>query len=259
LSPAPAVAADPVAEQGAKAPRRILLGMLTPSSNTALEPLVAAMLSGLPEASAHFARFRVTEISLREQALGQFDEVPILEAARLLADARVDAIAWNGTSSGWLGFDRDEALCERITAETGIPACTSVLALNEAMRLAGRTRFGLLSPYLEEVQRRIVDNYARHGFDCVSERHLGLRVNFEFSEVTPDRIEAMARDALADGDPQCLTTFCTNLRAARLAPALEAALGVPVYDTVATAVWKSLRVAGADARRVRGWGSLFDL
>ncbi len=29
--------------------RRVLLGMLTPSSNTALEPLTSAMLSGLPE------------------------------------------------------------------------------------------------------------------------------------------------------------------------------------------------------------------
>lgn len=251
------------------ADKRVLLGMLTPSSNTALEPITSAMVAGLPEVSAHFARFRVTEISLRSQALGQFDEAPILEAARLLADARVDVIAWNGTSSGWLGFEADEALCARITAETGIPACTSVLALNEAMRLAGRTRFGLLSPYLAEVQQRIVANYARSGFDCVAEQHLGLSVNFAFSEVTPVQIEAMAREALvpaamapagqAGAGPQCLTTFCTNLRAAPLVPALEAALGLPVYDTVATAVWKSLRLAGVDTRRVQGWGSLFAL
>ncbi|MFT4267497.1 MAG: aspartate/glutamate racemase family protein [Xenophilus sp.] len=233
--------------------------MLTPSSNTALEPITAAMVAGLPEVSAHFARFRVTEISLREQALGQFDEAPILEAARLLADARVDVIAWNGTSSGWLGFERDEALCARITAETGIPACTSVLALNEAMRLAGCTRFGLLSPYLAEVQQRIVANYGRHGLDCVAERHLGLSENFAFSEVAEARIEVMAREAMEGGEPQCLATFCTNLRAAHLVPTLERALGVPVYDTVATAVWKSLRLASVDARRVRGWGSLFDL
>src|SRR5258706_11936641 len=83
--------------------KRVLLGMLTPSSNTVLEPLTSAMVAQLPEVSAHFARFRVTEISLASQALGQFDVATILEAARLLADARVDVIAWNGTSSGWLG------------------------------------------------------------------------------------------------------------------------------------------------------------
>lgn len=240
-------------------PKRVLLGMLTPSSNTALEPITSAMLAGLPEVSAHFARFRVTEISLRDHALGQFDETPILEAACLLADAHVDVIAWNGTSSGWLGFERDEALCARIMHETGIPACTSVLALNEAMRLAGHTRFGLLSPYLSDVQQLIVENYRRSAFACTTERHLGLSVNFEFSEVTAGQIENMARQAAASGEPECLTTFCTNLRAAPLVPALEESLGLPVYDTVATAVWKSLRIAGVDTRRVKGWGSLFKL
>lgn len=34
--------------------------------------------------------------------------------------------------------------------------------------------------------------------------------------------------------------------------ALEAELGMPVYDTITTAVWKSLRLAGVDTRRVQG-------
>ena len=90
--------------------KRTLLGMLTPSSNTILEPLTSAMVAGVPGVSAHFGRFRVTEISLRSAALGQFDDAPILEAAKLLADAHVDVICWNGTSSGWLGFDADHRL-----------------------------------------------------------------------------------------------------------------------------------------------------
>ena len=237
--------------------RRVLLGMLTPSSNTALEPLTSAMLSGLPEVSAHFGRFRVTEISLQPQALGQFDMAPILEAARLLADAHVDVIAWNGTSSGWLGFDADVALCQRIEQETGVRCCTSVLALNEIMEKTQRKRFGLVTPYLDDVQAAIVANYARSGFECVAERHLNRSVNFSFSEVEPPQIVQMAHE-VAEARPQCLTTFCTNLRAAQLAPTLEAALGLPVYDTVSTAVWKSLRLCGVDTRRVKGWGSLFD-
>ena len=235
---------------------RVLLGMLTPSSNTALEPLTSAIVSQLPEVSAHFGRFRVTEISLAPQALGQFDETPILEAAGLLADARVDVIAWNGTAAGWLGFDADEALCKRITETTGIPACTSVLACNELMQRTGRTRFGLVSPYLAEVQRRIEENYARNGYECVSERHLDERVNFAFSEVDPERIKQMAREVAASG-PQAILTYCTNLRAAHVAQELEDELGIPVFDMVSTAVWKSLRLCGIDTRRIKGWGSLF--
>ena len=65
--------------------RRVRLGMLTPSSNTVLEPVTMAMLAGLPDVSAHFSRFKVTEIALSEQALGQFDDSEILRAAELLA------------------------------------------------------------------------------------------------------------------------------------------------------------------------------
>ena len=41
---------------------RIRIGILTPSSNTALEPLTTAIVAGLPDVSVHFARFTVTEI-----------------------------------------------------------------------------------------------------------------------------------------------------------------------------------------------------
>jgi maleate isomerase len=236
--------------------KRIRLGMLTPSSNTSLEPLTYAMLANLPDVSAHFGRFRVTEISLGSGSRGQFELEPILQAARLLADARVDVITWNGTSSGWLGFETDRKLCERITEETGVPACTAVLGFNEIMELGGRRRFGLVTPYLNEVQTRIVDNYRREGFDCVAERHLGIQVNFEFCNVSEESLSRMSRE-VAQASPQCITFFCTNLRGAQLVPALESELGIPVYDTVATALWKALRVTGVDTARVKGWGSLF--
>lgn len=237
---------------------RILLGMLTPSSNTTLEPVTTAMIAGLPEASAHFGRFRVTEIALSDKALGQFDDSEILRAAELLAHAKVGTIGWNGTSSGWLGFDADERLCRRITEATGIPACTSVLALNEIFTLTGVKRFGLVTPYLDDVQAAIVRNYARSGFECVTERHLRLRDNFSFSEVSADEIRAMVRDA-AKARPDAITIFCTNLRGAPLVEELEAETGIPIYDSIATVVWKALRLVGADTRRIKGWGRLFQM
>ena len=235
---------------------RVLLGMLTPSSNTVLEPVIGAMLADLPDVTAHFGRFRVTEISLRDAALGQFDRAPILEAARLLADARLDVIAWNGTSSAWLGFDADRILSEEIEKETGIPATSSVLALNEIFAETEVSRFGLVTPYTDEIQEAIIKNYAGAGFECVAERHLRKHVNFEFSEVKEAEIGEMIR-AVAAEKPQAITILCTNMRGATIAEAMEAELGIPIYDTVSTAVWKSMRVAGADPQRLKGWGRLF--
>ena len=236
--------------------KRVLLGMLTPSSNTSLEPLVSAMAADLYGVSAHFGRFRVTEISLRDAALGQFDEQAILEAAKLLADAKVDVICWNGTSSGWLGFGADESLCRNITAATGIRACTSVLALNDVLVRTGARAVGFATPYIDGIQKRIVDNYRKAGFDPIVEAHLGLSVNWDFSEVTRPQIRELVA-VCAKEKPEAITTFCTNLRAADYVPELEREFGIPIYDTVSTAVWQSLRIAGVDTRQLARWGRLF--
>lgn len=236
--------------------KRILLGILTPSSNTSLEPLTSAIVSGLPGVSAHFSRFTVTEISLKQQALGQFDDSKILEAAQLLADAKVDSIGWSGTSAGWLGFDADERLCRRITEVTGIPATTSVLAMNEILTKTATKTMGLATPYVADVQERIVANYGAAGVRVLAEKHLDISVNFDFSEVSEDTIRDMIR-ALAKERPEAIATYCTNLRAAHLVHALESETGIPIYDTVSTVLWKQLRMAGVDTRQVKGWGRLF--
>jgi maleate isomerase len=234
----------------------VFLGMLTPSSNTSLEPITAAMLAGLPEVSAHFSRFKVTEIALSDQALAQFNADELLRAAELLAHAKVDAIGWNGTSSSWLGFDTDRRLCERITAETGIPATTSVLALNEIFAQQKVTHLGFVTPYIDAVQAKILENYARLGIACQGERHLGLQDNFSFAEVTMAQLEAMTRE-VASEKPDAIAVVCTNLKAAPSVDKLERETGIPVYDSIAAVVWKCLKLAGVDTRRVTGWGSLF--
>lgn len=239
----------------------IRLGVLTPSSNTALEPLTCRIIAGLPEVTAHFARFPVTEIALSPAALAQFDDSRILAAAALLADAKVDVICWSGTAAGWLGFASDVELCRRIETATGIPATTSVLALNEALTMGQCSAFGLVTPYTAEVQQRILDHYTDRGFRCISERHLGLRVNFDFALVSDVDLAALAKAVAGEISlrPAALVSFCTNLWSAHLAPKIEAETGLPFYDTVSTVIWKALRMAGIDTRRITGWGSLFRL
>src|SRR5437588_4273209 len=149
----------------------VRLGMLTPSSNTALEPITNAMLAGIADVSAHFSRFKVTEIALSDTALRQFDDSEILRAAELLAHAKVDIIAWNGTSASWLGFERDERLCERITASTGIKARTTVLTCRDLLKRAGSQRIGLVTPYRKDVQDRIIGTWESEGLHCAAERH----------------------------------------------------------------------------------------
>ncbi len=234
------------------------IGMLTPSSNTALEPITYAMLRDAPEVSAHFSRFKVTEIALSSEALGQFELGPILAAADLLAHAKCDVIAWNGTSASWLGFDRDEALVARIEAATGIKAATCVLGYRTVLGLLGARKIGLVSPYTEDVQDRIMTTWSASGLTCTAERHCGISDNFSFAEVDETQIEQMIRDVVREGSDS-VAILCTNMRGARVAARLERELGVPVLDSVAVTLWAALDAIGADRRRFSAWGGYFSL
>ncbi|MGB7307109.1 MAG: aspartate/glutamate racemase family protein [Burkholderiaceae bacterium] len=238
--------------------KRTLIGVLTPSSNTVLEPLTSAMLAPLADVSAHFGRFGVTEISMSAQSQAQFERENQLSAAGLLADARVGAIVWSGTSASWLGFNRDVDLCRAITELTQIPAGSSVLAVNELFTHFGVKKFGLVSPYIDEIQQGIITNYAAHGLECVAERHLGESRNFEFSEFSEQLITRLILE-VAESKPDAITVMCTNMRGAKIAPDLEQQIGIPVIDSTSAAVWTGLRLAGESPSRVLGWGKIFEI
>ena len=232
---------------------RVRLGMITPSSNTVLEPACAAMLRAVPHVTAHFARVRVTRIGLDASAAAQFDPAPMLAAASLLADAKVQAICWNGTSASWLGLDHDEALCAAIEQQTGVPATSASLATVALLRGAKVRRFGLVSPYTPDVQRRIIDRFAALGFECVAEAHCGIADNYAFAEVAEHTVARMARE-VAEARPQAISILCTNMRGFPRAAAVAAQTGIPVLDSTACALWGALRLARIDPGQIAGWG-----
>lgn len=235
---------------------RCLLGVLTPSSNTALEPLTSQLLQQVDGASAHFSRFRVTRISLGEDELKQFDLEPILQAASLLADAKVDMIGWSGTAAGWMGFQQDQELCQQIEQRTGIPATSSILALNQVLARMAIKRIAIVSPYTSDVQQKIIENYQSIGISTVAERHLEISDNFAFSEISPERLK-QAVSEVADAAPDAILLYCTNLRSADQVDQWEAELNIPIIDTTSTVIWKMLESQGFDSSQVRGWGRFF--
>ena len=232
------------------------LGMIAPSSNSVLEPVTYAMLTGVSGISVHFSRFRVTEIALDAEALNQFHPSRMLPAADLLADAKVEAMAWNGTSASWLGIERDRSLCEAISARTGKPATTSTLACIDAVRSSGAQRVGFVTPYTDDVQLRIERVWAGAGIACHAERHLGLRDNFSFAQVAPAEIADEIRAVAAEGC-DAVVVLCTNMEGAAVTVSLERELNVLILDSVAVTLWRTMLLALADPRILSAWGRVF--
>jgi maleate isomerase len=215
------------------------LGMLTPSSNTVLEPETQRLLPPDGSVTVHVSRLRVTQISAEESSLQQFELDRVLSAADLLADAEVDLILWNGTAASWLGFERDRALVDAIEKRTGVDATTAVIALNERLTALGARRIGLVTPYIEAVETRIVANYRAAGFEVVAAVRANLTKNTSYAAIAPAEIADMVR-AAARKPVDAILILCTNLAGARVADPLTNDLGIPVLDSVAVSVLHSL-------------------
>jgi maleate isomerase len=232
------------------------IGMITPSSNTVLEPMSARIVAQLPEVSLHVARIRVQSISLDDSALGQFTLDGFLEAAALLADARVHVIGWNGTAASWMGFKRDAMLLEAITARFGVPAISAVLAINRVLQQRGLRRIALLTPYTAEVQHRIMLQYQRAGYEVVAEAHWGETTNYAFAELSEAEIWSRL-EPLGGAGADAVIVMCTNMRGATLAERFEERFDALLIDSVSAFMLDAVAALKLDARRIEGWGRLF--
>ncbi|MEN6543902.1 Asp/Glu/hydantoin racemase [Parvibaculum sp.] len=233
----------------------IRIGHITPSSNTALEPLTYAMNEPLKHRMTHhFSRMTVTHLALSGSSEAQFQPEPMLAAARLLADAPLDAILWNGTSASWRGLENDLRLCEAITRETGIAASTTTIAFYKTFRENNWRRIALAVPYTPDITEQIGVEYARQGFDVVGAASLGLRENIQIGGTDAEPIRKLLREA-ARSEPDCIAVVCTNFNATEIVDEMETELGVPIVDSIAITFREACLMTGLDLR-VPGWGKI---
>ena len=237
---------------------RTRLGMITPSLNTIIEPMTYSMLEKLPEITVHFTRVSVTNVSLDEQSHTQFAVQPMIDAANLLIDARVDVICWNGTSGGWLGIKEDANLCAAVGDAVNVPVTSASQAIVSAFKKSEVTHYGLVTPYFEDMQNQIISNYSNIGFKCVGEAHLNHSDGFSYAGID-EEVWALNIKRVAEFTPQAITTMCTNIGCARLAHDLERETGILLIDSVSATLWAALRLTGNDPSCVRGWGNIFRL
>ncbi len=222
----------------AQAPRR--LGLLLPSSNTVVEPEAARLMPADGSVSLHVSRFRMTVVSDSSESLGQFAPPAMLAAAGLLADAKVDLIAWAGTAASWLGFARDDALIAEIERSCGIAATTTMLAINQQLSALGACSIGLVTPYIAALEARIVANYAMIGIETRAAERFDLTENTDYAKVTPDQLAERCR-RLAPAMPDAIIILCTNLRGAPIVTEMSRELGIPVIDSVKVTIEHCLR------------------
>lgn len=227
--------------------------MITPSVNTALEPLTIEMLKAVDEdVSVHFTRIEVHDVSLDDESARQFTFEAFLQAARLLVDAQVQVVAWNGTSGGWMGIDRERELAQKIEETLGVPFTTTTLALVSSMKAHDVAKWGLAIPYTVELAAQVARNYGSEGLECVRSTVRNWQTEGEVA-ATPADLRLMMEEAYEPGI-DAVAVVCTNLAAAPLVVDFENEFGTTVFDSIATTLHHCLGACGIPSPAIQGWG-----
>jgi maleate isomerase len=228
--------------------RRRKLGVLVPSSNVTMEYEMPMMAP--PGVSFHFSRIPQTE-DTEEQLAAMIDYIP--EKSKLLAHARIDAIAFGCTSGSFIkGMGYDKKVIEAIENSTGIMATTTTTAVVEALKITGLKRLSVGAPYLDSIMDKLKDLLEKNGFEVVKIK--GLNMLCGEGDLSLDATYNLIREIdhpNADG----IFISCTDFKTVELLDILESDFGKKVISSNQATMWKLLRLSGMKTP-VCGFGSL---
>ncbi|MGE5794299.1 MAG: maleate cis-trans isomerase [Bacteroidota bacterium] len=223
------------------------LGVIVPSWNTVMEYEFKRMAGDA--VSLHAQRIRHTA-DTEEAVKWLSTQAP--GAAELLAHARVNAICFGCTGSGFLKTpDEDRRFAADLERHTGIPTTTSSSSIVAALRHVGAKAVSVASPYEPWLNEKLRGYLEADGFRVVAMKGLGTQAH---GSVPVDAVKALALEVLRP-EAEAVFISCSNFRTLDVIDVIERETGKPVVTSNQAAMWGTLRSVG-ERRAVAGAGRL---
>ncbi len=206
------------------------LGLLLPSSDVVMEDDLWRRLP--PAFTLHVARMylETTTVAGEEKMLDE----ELAPAARRVASVRPELAIFGCTSAAALrGLAGDAAIAQLVETITECPCITVVQAAFQEIRRLAPQHLLLVTPYIEELNKRMQRTFREAGLPVTAVVGMGLDDDLDIGAVTPAQIRefviAAARNAVPT--PDCVFVSCTTFRAFEAAEGLEEELGIPVVTS----------------------------
>jgi maleate isomerase len=234
---------------------RARIGLIYPSSGKRDQDFQRLAPDGV---SVHITRVALSDPADLEH-IGRMSETQnLVAAARLLADLHPDCISWADTSGSFMFGPKGATVqVDAIRQATGVPASTTSTAVLLALRRLRVRRVAVASPYIDEVNRKLVEFFTDHGYEIGRLRSLELSQEGAIHRAAPETVYRLARAAWFEG-AEALFIPCTDFEAINLIDALERNLGKPVVTANQATMWHALRLAGI-TEGVGGFGQLMEM
>ena len=181
-----------------------------------------------------------------ESAVEMAESSHIEEAARRLLRHKATCFAYYCTTVSFVrGPGSDLEICRRITEATGVEAATTTsTAMILALGALGVSRVALASPYLPDVERKLIEFVEAHGIKVSSS--VSLSLSSGHFRVGPDEARQLPESADTP-DAEAVFVACTGLRLSPHLEAMENTLGKPVLTANQVTSWHALRLMGVAA------------
>jgi maleate isomerase len=237
----------------------IKIGVLTPGTNLTVE----SELSDMRVSSATVATARInikqiawnTQDDLRKFVEGVTENLPATSAQlmQILPDVLVLGIS---ISPLWDGLKGNSAIKARAKRDTGLDMITPVDAVEQALTKLMARRIGVLTPYPEIADDKVVEFFAELGVEVVAQKGLRCKSAQDIGEVPLGVIAAGFREVCVDG-VDAVIQLGTDLKTAAVASQARLWLNKPVLAINTTTWWATLRHVGIRTA-MPNWGILFE-
>ena len=199
------------------------LGVIVPSWNTVMEYEFQRMAG--ESVSVHAQRIRHTA-DTEENITWLSTQAPA--AAELLAHAKVNAICYGCTASGFLKTPAEHLhLAAELEQRTGIPSVTSSASIAQALRTLGVKRVSVASPYEPWVNEKLRSYLEAAGFQIVAMKGLGTQAH---ASVATEQVKALAMEVVRP-ESEAVFISCSNFRTLDIIEAVEQEAGKPVVTS----------------------------
>ena len=238
---------------------RAKFAVLIPSTNTSVQPEFDAMAPH--GVTNHISRIIIPNIALKSD--DDFNKlIELIAAAQMQAvDASMSAepdrlVLGISAETFWDGLNASRKLKKDLEAHTGLKVSMGAEACDEAFKIYGAKRIGVVTPYWPVGDKNVARFFEESGYNV--KRIVGLKCESPvlIAHVQPRQLrEAFTQ---VDGDDvDLLVQVGTNLACAKVAAEAETWFKKPVIAINTAIYWNALRSHGIHDK-VAGFGSLLE-
>jgi len=239
----------------------IKVGVIVPSSNTTVEYEFNKIFNQINEykITLHSSRIRLRDVSLK--GLEEMEK-ETERAAEELSTLPPHIISYACTTGSlFKGPKHHVEIIQRIDKVANVPATATSGSVIYALEKSKIKRLVLITPYIEEVNKKEIEFLSKNGFEVVKAVGMGIVENTKIGQIDPKEVYNFSINILRKmkkEDYDGVFISCTNLRTFEIIDQLEKEIGKSVISSNSATLWEIFYKLKLNVK-VKNLGKLFNI